>query len=83
MYYLGRSAMTDKNLRDYQIESAVTIFRTFAVDPAGPDDDPIVAGCRGDGIGEDGDHGGDRRPLADGSGDDDQPSIRTEHPSDQ
>ena len=48
--------------RDYQIDAIAEIYRKFGVEPAGPDDDPIVAACRSDrhrenghdvGVGED------------------------------
>lgn len=62
-------------LRDYQLDALARIFDEFAIDPAGPPDDPLVAHCRGDRTGEDGNDGGTGEALAGGKGDDDQPPF--------
>lgn len=56
--------------RDYQLDALKRIFHSFGVDPAGPEDDPLVIACRGDGAGKDGLHGGTGETLAGGARDD-------------
>lgn len=64
--------------RDYQIDVIANIFQLFGIEPAGPKDDPIVARCRSNRDGQDDSDGRSNSPLAGGSSDDAEPSVRTE-----
>ena len=67
-------------LRDYQIGAISELFRVFGVDPIEPepDDDSIATDCGGDGFGQNGDDGGRRRAMANGSGDAGESPVRIE-----
>jgi len=57
--------------RDYQLDAIANIFTEFGVEPAGPDDDQIVAACRSrNGTRENGNHGRPGKKLADRPSDD-------------
>lgn len=57
-------------LRDYQIDTLVSVFHEFGIEPAGPADNEVVSACRGNWTGQDGDDGGAGETLAGGQGDD-------------
>jgi hypothetical protein len=59
------------DFRKYQLDAIARVFAIVGVQPAGPDDEQVVAYCRGYRIGEDGDHGRLGSTLARGSSDDD------------
>lgn len=61
--------------RDYQVTAIANIFRLFGVDPAGPEDDPVVARCRSNGTGEDSCDGRSDSSLADRQSDDVEPPF--------
>lgn len=69
--------------RDYQLDAIAQLFREFGVEPAGPETDQIVARCRGNWPGEDGNYGRASEELANGSSDDDKPPIRVEPTSNE
>jgi len=69
---------SELRFRDYQLDAIASVYRQFGLEPAGPEEDQIVAHCRGYGNGQDCDHGRAGEVVANGEGDDDEPPLRVE-----
>jgi len=61
--------------RDYQLETIAAVYHDLGIDPAGPDESPIVTACRSNGTRQNVDDGRNSGKLANRPSDDDEPPF--------
>ena len=64
--------------RDYQLNAIRAVYEQFGITPAGPENDQIVAHCRGDSVRQNRVDGRASEVVASGPSDANEPQIRTE-----